>query len=182
MQVLLQQIFLKITSTRREGKAPRLTVNITAQQSPPSLSTLKRNVYFYVLSFWKSQKESLLSARCGTFSPTDLPGFFPAGVIVLLVFQSAMLAFFVTFFFFLIPLVLNLELSKLREWKEPHRGYPATEDRDSVTAQSDTSTAAFQQCGGHCSCRCCSHPQAAAVLAETSPSDSPRDRRTAQRF
>lgn len=86
------------------------------------------------------------------------------------------------FFFFLIPLVLNLELSKLREWKEPHRGYPSTEDRDSVTAQSDTSTAAFQQCGGHCSCRCCSHPQAAAVLAETSPSDNPRDRRTAQRF
>lgn len=132
--------------------------------------------------FGRARRKVCFQPDVEHFPPQICLVFFPAGVIVLLVFQSAMLAFFVTFFFFLIPLVLNLELSKLREWKEPHRGYPSTEDRDSVTAQSDTSTAAFQQCGGHCSCRCCSHPQAAAVLAETSPSDSPRDRRTAQRF
>lgn len=100
-------------------------------------------MYFYILSFWKGQKESLLSARCGRFFPQRcLHLFLQEWLQSWCPGQPCWLC--LRLFFFLIPLLLNLELSRLQGWKELHQGYPASENRDPVAAQSDISSRVWE--------------------------------------
>lgn len=52
--------FQKSLLQRQRGEAPWLAANSTAHNTC-RLSTLKKNVYSCILSFWKGQKENLLS-------------------------------------------------------------------------------------------------------------------------
>lgn len=105
---------------KKKGKSPQASCKHHCTTiSAISLHSEKKCVFLYPVFSEGPEGKSTFSQMWNIFPQKDVS--LPAGVIVVLEPQSARLALFeLLLLLLLIPLALNLELSKLQEWKELH--------------------------------------------------------------